>query len=192
MGKKDLIKFGVVGGLVSSLCCISPIVLMLIGIGFSPIIIAFTKMKPLFFILGLSIISAGILYHILGKRKCSYKIDKRKVVTDVLLTLSVFLVSYIVLTEFLPLNFFEKEGESEGECRAIVKSYSLTCTGCAYSFKKYLENLSGVSEVLVYPYKGEAIVIYSRSLPVGKLKSEIQSFFENYGPYSLEFGRECY
>ena len=96
------VKIGVWGGLIASLCCVTPLVIVLFGLGSLSFALGFTKYKSIFTILGVLFVGIAITMNF-RKKTCSAdpnEMKRRKVfVLVIVLTMAslYFLVQYLIL-----------------------------------------------------------------------------------------------
>ena len=98
--KKPLL-IGLIGGLIAALCCITPLVLLLIGLGSVSMILAFGKYGYVFFILGALFISVALwIYYQKTNKTCSVE-DKKKQKYYILATLIIMVLVYVFIKYWL-------------------------------------------------------------------------------------------
>ncbi len=101
------IKIGLWAGLVASLCCVGPLILIVLGIGGTSTALAIGKQSPYFLILGILIlvIGLGFYYFRRGKKVCDgceiIQFSWKKAVTIIVLACVVFFVVYYFLLYIL-------------------------------------------------------------------------------------------
>ena len=99
---KKPIKIGLWAGFIASLCCIGPLILIVLGIGGASTALAIGKQSPYFLALGILILVAGLgLYYFRKNKKCNEcdteRLSWKKIVTIIILACVSFLVVYYVL-----------------------------------------------------------------------------------------------
>ena len=96
------IKIGFWAGLIASLCCIGPLILIVLGIGGASTSLAIGKQSPYFLALGVLIIVAGLgLYYFRKNKQCNEceteRMGVQKIITIIILSCAAFLVVYYLL-----------------------------------------------------------------------------------------------
>lgn len=97
-------KLGIIGALVASLCCITPMVIFLSGLGTLAFALSFTKYKLFFTFLGIIFIGAAIMFNV-RKKGSTCSIDKNEIrkkklfITATVITMMVLysLIQYLLL-----------------------------------------------------------------------------------------------
>jgi mercuric ion transport protein len=104
---KKPIKIGLLAGFVASLCCIGPLILIILGIGGASTALAIGKQSPYFLALGVLILAAGLGFYYFRKSKkvcdeCDVeRFSWKKAVSIIVLACAAFLVVYYVLLYIL-------------------------------------------------------------------------------------------
>ncbi len=105
---KKPITIGILSGFVASLCCIGPLVFIMLGIGGASTALAIGKQSPYFFTAGVLILSAGLGFYYFRKNKkecngCTARFSWKKAAGVIILACTAFLVVYyILLYVFVP------------------------------------------------------------------------------------------
>jgi mercuric ion transport protein len=100
---KRLIKTGLLAGFIASLCCVGPLVLIVLGIGSAGTALIVGKQSPLFFGLGLSILIGAFWFYYLRQKKkfCGRceggAIRPKKIIAIIILSWIAFIVVYYIL-----------------------------------------------------------------------------------------------
>lgn len=185
---KKACGMGIQAGIIASLCCIIPLVLIISGLASASITLKFVQYKPYF--IGLSIIFlAGSLWYLFRKQKkvcCppEKKLDRKWfIMTAVgfhILTFAVLL--YVLMPNISPFlyNVFSRKTEVQNNSslpQFNLKISGMTCSSCATGIEYSLENLSGVTQAEVSFYSGQGTIIYdpNKISPKEILESEIFS-----------------
>ena len=104
---KKPIKIGLLAGFVASLCCIGPLILIILGIGGASTALVIGKQSPYFLALGVLILAAGLGFYYFrrSKKVCDEcDVDRfswKKAVSIIVLACTAFLVVYYVLLYIL-------------------------------------------------------------------------------------------
>lgn len=100
---KKPIKIGLLAGFIASLCCIGPLILIVLGIGGASTALAIGKQSPYFLALGILILAIGLGFYYFRKSKkvCDEcKIEQfswKKAVSIIILACVAFLIVYYIL-----------------------------------------------------------------------------------------------
>lgn len=98
---KKPIKIGLLAGFVASLCCIAPLILIILGIGGAGTALAIGKQSPYFLALGVLILAAGLFYYFRKSKKgcngCEAQFSWKKTAGVIILACIAFLAVYYVL-----------------------------------------------------------------------------------------------
>lgn len=104
LNKKDKkpIKIGLWAGFIASLCCVGPLILIILGIGGASTALAIGKQSPYFLALGILILISGLgLYYFRKNKKCkecgTEKLSLKKIVITIILACVSFLIIYYIL-----------------------------------------------------------------------------------------------
>ncbi|MBS1266287.1 MAG: hypothetical protein MAG795_00254 [Candidatus Woesearchaeota archaeon] len=160
------IGIGIKAGILSSLCCILPLILIILGLASIGTALKIVQFKPYF--IGLSIVflvSSLILFF--KKNKTCCRTDKQffigtAIVTHILifaLLLYVFvpILAPSVYTRISTNTFAVNSPENH---KLTLKINGMTCSGCAYGIQYQLEQLEGVTKAEISFSKGTGEVIY--------------------------------
>lgn len=183
------IGIGIKAGIISSLCCILPLILVILGLVSIGAALRIVQYKPYF--IGLSIIfltGSFILYFKKNKTCCSINkkffigtaITMHILIFVLLLYIFVPIISPLVYTGFSTNAFSTKSSDTY---KLLLKINGMTCSGCAYGIQYQLEQLEGVIEAKVSFSKGTGEVIYD-SNKITKEQIVNSEVFIN--PYSAE------
>ena len=97
---KKPLKYGVFGGLIASLCCITPLVLIFFGLAGVSTALAVTKYSPYFLGGAVSFTAAGLFFHYRTK-KCSTVQEKRKRTIHIIATFILMIGLYVIINYWL-------------------------------------------------------------------------------------------
>lgn len=185
---KKACGLGIKAGIIASLCCLIPLVLIIFGLASASITLRLVQYKPYF--IGFSIIFlAGSLWYFFKKqKKPCYKPEKKLdknwfIVTAVgfhILTFAVLL--YVLIPNVSPFlyNLSSRKTEVQNSpnlSQLNLKISGMTCPSCATGIESSLENLSGVARAEVSFYSGQGTISYDSNKigPKEILESEIFS-----------------
>ncbi len=173
---------GIFSGLIASLCCITPLVLIFLGIGSVSFAFSFIGLKPYFLIV--SILFLGVSFFLyLRKRKCGIKAGLKSpfILTALAVHLILFIGSLYFLLPVVGPYIFEKRlslmrnvpshsPSCHLQLKVASKSFSaLTCTSCEAALKYILEQNPGVLVAEVDLATAKVLVHYNKE----KISSEI-------------------
>ncbi|MFQ5834710.1 MAG: cation transporter [bacterium] len=187
--RKSEIKKGVTAGfwsgILASLCCIGPLVIILFGSGTVSFALSISQYKPYFLGLAFLFMVSAIVLHLRKKNKTcgihcfsleGLKREKPFILSVILSMVIIYVLSlYVVMPTISPIIY----GQS-GETASLpqtgktvnpinensnlhllsLKINGMTCAGCAYGIQSILESLDGVVKAKVNYPEGTASVIY--------------------------------
>ncbi|MCP6718183.1 MAG: cation transporter [Patescibacteria group bacterium] len=171
-------KGGVIGaltGLLASLCCITPIVLIFLGLGSVSFAFSFIKLKPYFLLTSTLLLGIAFFIHF-RQRKCGIRagIKSPFVLTALTVHLVLFVGSLYFLLPIVSPYVFEKRLFSTRDTplhppschlqlEIVSKSFNaLTCVSCEASLKYSLEKNSGVYAAEVDLSNSQTLVHYNK------------------------------
>lgn len=178
---------GIKAGIISSLCCILPLILVTLGLVSMGTALGIVRYKPYF--IGLSVIflvSSLILYFKKNKTCCNINRNLfigTAIITHVLvfITLLYVLVPTIapsVYTGFSTTSFVTQSSTINSH-KLILKINGMTCSGCAYGIQHQLQQLNGVTDAKVSFLEGIGEIVYnSDKITKEEIRDSIKS------PYS--------
>ena len=98
--KKKPLVYGVIGGLIAALCCITPLVIVLFGLAGVSMALSFTRYSIFFLIAGMIFVIGGLFTHY-RRKICVTKKDKRERATYVVLAVLLMFVIYFIVKYWL-------------------------------------------------------------------------------------------
>lgn len=158
---KETIGIGSSAALVTSLCCIGPLVLITLGLGTASNALSIGSKKPYFLVLGLIFFAVSLFLFIRYRRKnicedCSTsKQERQRIINTVLVTLITFIIFYALLVYAVVPRLAPIVYKSGGEETSSVPSLEnlrqatlvidgMTCAGCAVAAENALKEKAGV------------------------------------------------
>lgn len=108
--KNESVKVGVVAGVLASLCCIGPIIIIFFGLGSVSFALSVTQYKPYFLVLGIIFIGLAIILHLKRKSKtCNIncmslegiKKEKKFIISIIITMVVIYLLMIYVVTPWL-------------------------------------------------------------------------------------------
>lgn len=166
--KTDKQTFGIGGltALIASLCCVGPLVLIMLGLGTASTALSIGAQKPYFLVLGLVFFAVSLFLFVKYRRKnicegCSTKEQERKRIINIVLiafitfiTLYAILV-YAVVPRLAPIVYKSEIKETnsilsvENLRHATLAIDGMTCPGCAAAAESALKEKAGVMDAKV-------------------------------------------
>ena len=168
---------GLIGGLIATACCITPLLFLLLGLGSIGLAASMGAYKMFFIFTGLLFIILTLANHIRMKaKKCACSsIQMLKQESKLILSafasffvifgiLNFILLPYITATISASDDISVKTVKTASLKQLKLKIDGMTCEGCAVVIESILENVKGVIDANVSFAKGTAIVLYDPSL----------------------------
>jgi copper chaperone CopZ len=169
MGKINIkaIGIGIKAGIISSLCCILPLILVIFGLVSIGTALRIVQFKPYF--IGLSIVFLVVsLVLFLRKNKSCCITDKRFFVGTAIIThLLIFILLLYVFVPIIAPSVYTEVSinafavNSPENHKLTLKIDGMTCSGCAYGIQYQLEQLEGVIKAEVSFSKRNGEIIYN-------------------------------
>lgn len=202
---KKGIKTGFWSGILASLCCVGPLVIVLFGLGSVSFALSLSQYRPYFLGLGFLFMIGAIFLHLNKKNKtCDincFSVEglkrEKKFIISVVISMAIIYVFalYILVPAISPFiygslsqkttiqtgNTVNPINENSDLRTLSLKINGMTCSGCAYGIQNILESLNGVVKAKVNYPEGTGEVIYDADKIT---KEEIVSSVES--PYSAE------
>lgn len=169
MKKINLLSFsGIIAGVIASLCCIGPGVVLFLGFGSIAAFSVFELYRPYFILVSFILISlAFYLAYRKKKVKCedgSCKVENASKKTKI--GVWTFTLLSVLAVGFPYLNLTTQTSANEhvySNATAILKINGMDCKGCATGIEGSLASIKGVRKVRVDFETGKAIVEYDNS-----------------------------
>ena len=168
---------GALAGLISSACCLAPLVILLIGVGNLSLAASMGAYRNYFIIAGISFVLLSIASHLRKKAKqcaCSYKqllkSESRFVATTLITFTLIFgLLNFAVIPYVTAIADSNKAAASPVSSSTQLRElrfrvYGMTCESCAEAIKVSLSKLNGVVKADVSYAEGVAVVVYDASI----------------------------
>lgn len=175
---------GIGAGLLSVLCCIGPLVPILLGIGGASVLLGLDQYKPIFMGLGLLVLGGTSMYVILHHRRCCTTKNWFKEIQLISLVFGVGILSYAVLQYGIIPSISQIASEkiaetnintfilSENINTAYLEIEGMTCAGCAVGVQKVLSEIPGIIAVDVNWETGIATIQYkTESISIENIKA---------------------
>lgn len=197
---KKAVGIGLKAGVIASLCCIIPLVLIIFGLASASAALKFVQYKPYFIILSI-IFLAGSIWYFFRKKVCTTCAPSENTVSKkwfIGTTVGVHFLTFLILLYVLMPNIspFLYNLSSDRNTASFINNSSelgklhlkisgMTCSSCATGIKYELERLTGVTEAEVSFYRNRAAITYdfNKISPKEILESEI---FSNGSPYKAK------
>ncbi len=171
---KQALKFGLGAGFLGVLCCVGPLIPILVGFGGASALFGLDRYKPVFIGIGLIIMAAASWYVIRKRNQCCVTHNRLRDIQTVVLIFGVGISSYLALQYgVVPLlsDVASAKVASQHEPSVGVASYSelalivdgMTCAGCSVGVQQALLDVPGVISANVSWETGLASVTYDRN-----------------------------
>lgn len=173
---KQALKFGFGAGLIAVVCCVGPLIPILIGVGGATALFGLDQYKPLFIGMGLLLLAGSSLYVIRKRNRCCTTKNRFKDAQVVLLIFGVGVGSYLALQYgVVPVladiasNKIANEHQVRTEPHASYSRLELeiegmTCAGCAVGVEQALLEIPGVLSAKVDWETGLGMIEYDRNV----------------------------
>lgn len=185
---KQALKFGVGAGLIAVLCCVGPLIPILIGVGGATALFGLDQYKPVFIGTGLLLLAVASWYVVRKRNRCCATRNRIKDVQVVFLIFGVGIGSYLALQYgVVPIladvasNKIANEQQLQTETYASLSRLDLeiegmTCAGCAVGVEQALLDVPGVMSAKVNWETGFGTVEYDRNVvsPEQILSAKVQ------------------
>ncbi len=183
---------GVLSGLIASLCCITPLVLIFLGLGSVSFAFSFIRLKPYFLIVSLLLLGVSFFFYI-RKQKCGIKKGLKSpfVLTALGVHFILFIGSFYLLLPMVGPYIFEKKlslardipphsPSCHLQLKITSKSFNvLNCTSCEAALKYTLEQNLGVFVAEVDLSSSKVLVHYDKKeISLERIVESIPSNFE--------------
>lgn len=173
-------RLGILSAFIASVCCLGPLVLILLGLGGLGIGAAIGKYHWYFIVAALVLITFAWRSYLKKKKTCNLKgcqMENKKI------TLLTLIITTLIVSIFVALNFYtyamqrdylEEEGNA-----ALVETETvnipvegMTCFTCEFAVSSALRKTEGVVDARASVRKGKARVNYDPS------KTDIEQLIE--------------
>lgn len=181
------------------MCCIIPLLLIILGLTSASVALKFIQYKPYFIVSSIIFLVASIWYFLRKqKRTCCLPGDRLNKKWFVIIAVGIHLLTFLILLYLLfpaisPFLYNLSSKKTEASLgdnisnlhQITLKISGMTCSSCAAGIKYSLESLPGITKAGVSFYSGQAIITYDsrRTSPEDIIKSEI---FSDPFPYQAE------
>jgi len=195
MAEKRLWGVGVLAGFIPVICCLGPIVAVVLGVGSASVLFGLQQYSLIFVGLGLLLLTGVSVYAVYKHRQCCTVRNHMKEVRQVSLIFSVGILTFAVLQFGIVPAVSQVVGQTIGADNqqqmkppnlADVKRISLrvegmTCAGCALAVQQSLLETPGVVASDVNWKTGNAKIQYN----VDKINSETIKSINLPSPYKI-------
>ncbi len=195
-GIKKGILSGSGGGILASLCCIGPLVIILFGLGSVSFALSIGQYRPYFLGFGVLFMVFAIVLH-LRKKNClsagGLKKEKYFIISTVLSMGVIYFVALYVAVPAISPGVYGGAGDpgpvDNPDLRKLtLKIDGMTCQGCADTIENALKGMDGIVEAKVSYSTGVGEVTYDP----GKIPRETIMDSEIFKTYSAEIiSDEC-
>jgi len=162
-------RLGILSGVVVSLCCLGPPLLILLGLGSLGLGSFFGKYHWYFILAGTVLLGFAWRSYLKEKRRCSTEGCKMAKGGT---TKSILIFATVIVAVFFGLNLYtyaRGRGETAlaiqaGEKQVTIPVQGMSCFSCELSVQKGLQNVKGVTSSKAIAAKGMVTVSYDPSL----------------------------
>lgn len=161
-------KLGILSAVVASVCCLGPLLLILLGLGSLGIGAAIGRYHWYFIAVALVLLTFAWAGYLKKKKACDLKVCKME---NKNITLFTLIISTLIVTIFVALNLytylarkdFDDKGAKTGliETRtAVIPVEGMTCFTCELTVSSALKKVEGVITAKASAKEGKAWVEY--------------------------------
>ncbi len=170
MEKSNITTIGsVVSAIVASLCCIGPVVALLLGIGSIGVFTAFEAYRPYF--IGTTAVLLGLAFYLSYRKrevKCedgTCKFESASKWNKLSVWLATILAAVAIAFPYLGITLHASTNENATAGATVVLNIEgMDCKACAFGIQGTLSRIAGVHRATVQYEKGNAIVDYDPAL----------------------------
>ena len=181
-------KYGVFGALAAVVCCVGPLVPILLGLGGATALFGLDKYQPVFIGLGLLILAGASWFAIRKQNKCCAVKSTARNVRTVALVFGIGIGFYLVLqyavVPALASVASSKVAEAHAQGKRTTQGQEvslhvdgMTCAGCAVGVEAALLDVPGVLSAKADWETGDAIVEIDSAVasPDDLLKAKVEA-----------------
>lgn len=161
-------KLGIFSAILASICCLGPLILVLIGLGSLGMGAAIGRYHWFFIGGGLGLVSFAWRSYSKGKKTCNLKgckMEKKR------MTLISLIIASLVVTIFVGLNIYtyvvqgaelekEEESQSIGSISVVIPVKGMTCFTCEIAVSSALKRVDGMATVKASVKEGNVRINY--------------------------------
>lgn len=183
-------KFGVIGALAAMICCLGPLIPILLGVGGATALFGLDRYKPWFIGLGLVILALASWYAVRKQNHCcavrSVGRNVKTVTTIFGVGIGAYLLLQFAIVPALSSVASSKVAAAHGSASRAAQTggtevklhiEGMTCAGCAIGVESAFLKLPGVNSAKVDWKTGDAVVRLDpdKTRPEVLLKAEVES-----------------
>jgi copper chaperone CopZ len=187
-GEIKVAKFGILGAFAATLCCVGPLVPILLGLGGATALFGLDRYKPWFIGLGLLILALASWFAVRKQNRCCAVKSTARNVKTVATIFGIGIGAYLLL-QFAVVPALSSIASSQvaaahgnanrvaGGQEVKLKIDGMTCAGCAVGVESAFLEIPGVSSAKVDWKTGEATVRIDpeNAQPADLLKAKVES-----------------
>lgn len=189
---KKPIKIGLLGGFIAALCCIGPLILILLGVGTASTALTIGKQSPYFLLIGLLFLGFAIWFYYFRRKngpcdECESPKLNYKIMIKITLIFIIFIITYIILiyiiVPWLAPKIIMREIEQTKQTTGIVlhqttmKIEGMWCASCAVGAEYALKEEKGVIEARVDYDSETGVVIYDpEEISLEEIKETVRPY----------------
>lgn len=185
-GTGTAVKYGVLGALAAVLCCVGPLVPILLGLGGATALFGLDRYTPLFFTLGLLILAGASWMAVRRQNRCCSVRSSARNIKTVALIFGVGIGAYLILQFAVVPTLASVASSKVAEARpggSAIQGQALrlhvdgmTCAGCSVGVESALLDVPGVLSAKADWKTGYAWVTIDPSVakPTDLLQAEVE------------------
>lgn len=163
-------KLGIVSAFIASICCLGPLVLVLLGLGSLGLGAVLGKYHWYFIFIAIGLISYAWWHYLKEKKTCNLQgcqMENKRI------TLITLIITTMIISIFLTLNLYtfalqrdykkDQSAIDSAEIKTvIIPVEGMTCFTCEVTISFALKKVTGVKQVNASAKKGEVQVTYNK------------------------------
>jgi copper chaperone CopZ len=189
-GAASALKMGIAGALAAVICCVGPLVPILLGVGAGAALFGLDRYKPLFIALGLAILALASWVAVRSQNRCCTVRSTARNVRTVAMIFGTGIAAYLLL-QFAVVPMLASlassrvaaashaSGEEAAPSTLRLQVEGMTCAGCAVGVEHALLDVLGVRSAKVDWQAGTAVVQYDEGRVSAEeiLKAKVPSHY---------------
>ena len=182
-------KYGVLGALAAVVCCVGPLVPILLGVGGATALFGLDQYQPWFIALGLLILAAASWFAVRRQNRCCAVKSTARSIKTVALVFGIGIGAYLMLQYAVVPAIANvasskvaaaKSGDGATEGQAVsLQVDGMTCAGCAVGGEAALLDVLGVLSAKADWQTGTALVEIdpSAAKPIDLLEAKVEDHY---------------
>ncbi len=163
------INIGIKAGVISSSCCILPLVLVILGLGSIGTALKISQYRIYFIGLSLIFLISSLFLYFKKNKSCHAVNKKMFVGTAIITQLLIFILLFYALAPIIAQSVYSKSStntfvtKSSNTRKIVLEIDGMTCSSCAYGIEYQLKQLDGIIEANVSFSESIGEIIYDPS-----------------------------